>query len=294
MKKYLLLGVLLLVTGLIGAIYCVETINDNKNGVSKNYNLALRQVAHKLYLLNKDENSQIDPVVENSNLSYSIKINTALRYDTLPYLIDEAIKGFELPTEYTVSINACDTDDISLGYSSISFESRSMACVSREHNMNCAHINIDFKPASQDFTFFWLLIVTCFLLGFFYIIKAIKNNSQIVESNLTVQNELSHSDNNSIVLGLYEFDPQNLSLKIDGDSQTLTFRENKLLAFLSSKINEVITREEILQNVWEDEGVIVGRSLDVFISRLRKLLKKDENISIKSIHGVGYRFIVSG
>ena len=57
--------------------------------------------------------------------------------------------------------------------------------------------------------------------------------------------------------------------------------------------NEVLSRDTLIAKVWEDEGVIVGRSLDVFISRLRKLLKGDDSVQIKTVHGVGYRLEVS-
>lgn len=296
MKKYLLIGVLLLLTGLVGAIYCVETINDNKNGVTNKYNLALRQIAHKIYLLNNDEDSQIDPVIENSALSYSIKIKTALHYDTLPYLINKAVEDFELPKKYTVSINSCEDEKTVLGYSSIAFESKQMACSSREHNLDCSLINIDFELPKQNNTMLWLLTLASMLLGIFYILKAFRKSktdkSLILEHKIT-QSKVINTENHTLKIGQYDFDPKNLSLTINGKSQTLTFRENKLLSYLSLNKNEVISRENILQNVWEDEGVIVGRSLDVFISRLRKLLKEDENISIKSIHGVGYRFNVT-
>ena len=53
--------------------------------------------------------------------------------------------------------------------------------------------------------------------------------------------------------------------------------------------NQVLKREDIQDAIWSEEGVIVGRSLDVFISRLRKILRKDERLAIKNIHGVGYR-----
>jgi DNA-binding response OmpR family regulator len=81
-------------------------------------------------------------------------------------------------------------------------------------------------------------------------------------------------------------------IKIREDEKILTFREAKLLEYFASHPNEVLNREQIQDYVWKDEGVIVGRSLDVFISRLRKILKSDESISIKNIHGVGYKLEV--
>jgi len=59
--------------------------------------------------------------------------------------------------------------------------------------------------------------------------------------------------------------------------------------YLIQNKNEILKRVDIQNHVWEEEGVIVGRSLDVFISRLRKIIKEDESLTIKNIHGVGYR-----
>ena len=92
-----------------------------------------------------------------------------------------------------------------------------------------------------------------------------------------------------IQLGNTVFDYRNQKLQYNGQEQSLTFRENKLLLLFARQPNQVIKREDILEEVWGDEGVIVGRSLDVFISRLRKIIKNDPDLQLKNIHGVGYR-----
>ena len=74
----------------------------------------------------------------------------------------------------------------------------------------------------------------------------------------------------------------------------LTYREAKLLQLLANHPNQVLERDQILKLVWEDEGITVGRSVDVFISRLRKLLAEDPTLRITAVHGVGYRFEVKG
>ncbi|MBK8554245.1 MAG: winged helix-turn-helix domain-containing protein [Lewinellaceae bacterium] len=66
-----------------------------------------------------------------------------------------------------------------------------------------------------------------------------------------------------------------------------------MLAYFVGKPNQILPREQILQDVWEDEGIMVGRSLDVFVSRLRKLLQDDDSIKIMSVHGIGYRLETS-
>lgn len=69
----------------------------------------------------------------------------------------------------------------------------------------------------------------------------------------------------------------------------MTFRETKLLRLFASSPDQLLEREFILNQVWADEGVLVGRSIDVFVSRLRKKIAADPSIGIVAIHGVGYR-----
>ncbi len=95
-----------------------------------------------------------------------------------------------------------------------------------------------------------------------------------------------------ILLGQYEFDYKNLTLSIGDQSESLTQKEADLLKMLAENKNQVIKREQILERIWGQNDYFLGRSMDVFISRLRKYLKGDEKISIENVHGVGFRFII--
>ena len=75
--------------------------------------------------------------------------------------------------------------------------------------------------------------------------------------------------------------------------ETLTFRETKLLQLFANNVDRLLDRESIIQQVWADEGVLVGRSVDVFVSRLRKKIAADPTIAISVVHGVGYRLETS-
>lgn len=90
-------------------------------------------------------------------------------------------------------------------------------------------------------------------------------------------------------LGKFVFDYKNLSLVIDEQEKTLTQREADLLNYLCVNSGEIVKRSDILLQVWGDDDYFLGRSLDVFISRLRKYLKPETNVSIENIHGVGFR-----
>ena len=90
-------------------------------------------------------------------------------------------------------------------------------------------------------------------------------------------------------VGKYSFDFQKLALTLNGTTHTLTFREAEVMKYLAERPNEVIRREELLKAIWGDDDYFMGRSLDVFISRLRKYLSGDPAIRIDNVHGVGFR-----
>ena len=93
-------------------------------------------------------------------------------------------------------------------------------------------------------------------------------------------------------IGNYAFDYKNLSLTTEGYSETLTQKEADLLKLLNEHRNQVVKRSFILETIWGKDDYFLGRSLDVFISRLRKYLSLDERIKIENIHGVGFKFKV--
>lgn len=93
------------------------------------------------------------------------------------------------------------------------------------------------------------------------------------------------------VIGNYQYDHNNLKLTINDKAKDLTQKEGELLYLLSKNKNTILKRSEILQRLWGNDDYFLGRSMDVFISRLRKYLKDDETLKIENVHGVGFRFI---
>ncbi|MEM8526960.1 MAG: response regulator transcription factor [Bacteroidota bacterium] len=91
-------------------------------------------------------------------------------------------------------------------------------------------------------------------------------------------------------LGEYKFDYTNLELTNAAYEKRLTQREADLLKYFSDHRNRVLKRSEILTSIWGEDDYFLGRSLDVFISRLRKYLNKDHRLKIENIHGVGFQF----
>lgn len=91
-------------------------------------------------------------------------------------------------------------------------------------------------------------------------------------------------------IGKLRFSFSDLKLYSPADTITLTQKEADLLKFLCEHANRILKREEVLLNVWGKDDYFLGRSMDVFMTKLRKYFKADPDIVIETIHGVGFRF----
>lgn len=95
-----------------------------------------------------------------------------------------------------------------------------------------------------------------------------------------------------IKIGKFNFHPDDLTLVYSNESRSLTMKEAELIRFFAENANKVLSRNDILEKVWGTNDYFLGRSLDVFISRLRKYFSDDPNIKITNLHGIGFRFSV--
>ena len=108
------------------------------------------------------------------------------------------------------------------------------------------------------------------------------------------RNEEDHkiTDNIEFELGAYHFNPKLRELKIKDSTQVLSPKENELLKMLAEYKNDLLTREKALKKIWGSDTYFNGRSMDVYIAKLRKYLKEDSTIEIVNIHGNGFRLVV--
>lgn len=129
-----------------------------------------------------------------------------------------------------------------------------------------------------------LLYVTALLIAFIFwdIFKYLKSSKQHRKENT----------GQPIALGNYVFFPNQNKLALKRKEILLSKKEGELLFILASNLNLVVKREDLVKKVWEDNGVVVGRSLDTYISKLRKRLQEDKAIKLTNIHGVGYKLEV--
>ena len=116
-------------------------------------------------------------------------------------------------------------------------------------------------------------------------IKAIlKRNAESIEK----QNE-----NFEFVIGKFHFNSKLRELKINDTTNVLSPKENDLLRMLAENMNDLLPREQALKKIWGSDTYFNGRSMDVYIAKLRKFLKDDEKVEIVNIHGNGFRLVVS-
>ncbi|GAA4314918.1 response regulator transcription factor [Compostibacter hankyongensis] len=92
-------------------------------------------------------------------------------------------------------------------------------------------------------------------------------------------------------LGRYRFDPVRQRLSLDGEECKLSHRESEILRMLCEQRNEVVERSHMLKSLWGDDSFFNARSMDVFITKLRRYLKEDAAVQIVNVRGVGYKLI---
>ncbi len=191
----------------------------------------------------------------------------------------------KMPANYIVNVVDKASKQIIYGYS-IAQSSRTnlVACSGRKQPEAMYYVNIIFPPkvistfskaAPYSVCILLAVIPAFFIFGNKSKINAVKNPEPTVPKTL-------------VNIGNYEFYHDRQTLIYQQKETELTAKESKLLKLLAHSPNELIGRKQLLK-IWEDEGVIVGRSLDVFISKLRKKLQDDPAIRLVNIHGRGYK-----
>lgn len=264
--------------------------------VTTQTNLALRQVGHELLKLAGNDTSRVLPIQNKEAHHYLLLIAQSFNYDTLPFLLNDALATFEMEqSPYYVTVKDCATDTIILGYDFRQFKAGRVPCIGRIQYSECNHIYVTFPNQktnlNRDYSWTYVLSGLAFI-GFIYFLFSKKDKTKPVEITTSSSSLVSPTPVELLPIGQCKLDVPNQQLYVQREKKELTFRETKLLQYFGEHPNQLLNRETLLAKVWEDEGVIVGRSLDVFVSRLRKILKMDPSLTIKTVHGIGYRLEV--
>lgn len=282
-----LLGVLFLVlTSLAFLAFSIDGDDDFEKARTE---MLIRKVGHELLLQSGDSVSRVLPVNKISANEYQISFEQTFSFlpDSLVNITQRLLgKESQLP-DYVVSVLNCNNASVIYGYAIANNQKDDIvACKGRLLPTDCYIINIQFKAsaliASKNGYLLGGLPVLAFVgLLYFRSRKPAKTLEQLPTQN----NDLFH-------LGAFLFDYKYRKLIYNENTIDLTGTESRVLRIFALSPNKAIERNKIQKEIWEDEGVIVGRSLDMFISKLRKKLEQDERVKIVVIRGIGYRLEV--
>ena len=251
-------------------------------------NLALRRTADQLLREYCDSTSRIPAVEQADEGIWLVRLDQPFDYDKLPSILQSSLDLYGITQPYQVTVRRCEDGAIDLGYHQFDiFGQNQVACGGREMPTGCHFIEIAFletngkKPFEPNKGQLALLIFGG-VAGFWFLRRQKKPPpTQLSEESTFIE------------FGNSRLDVANQILFCAEERQTLTFRESKLLQLFATNTDKLLERDYILQEVWANEGVLVGRSIDVFVSRLRKKLAADPTVIIAVVHGVGYRMEVS-
>ena len=275
----------------VGLLIPKKKQNSDFEGTVK---LALRDVGNQLLLANEDSTSLVLPVVALASNKYKLSFQKelAITPDSLLHLVKRSFKKVGLASKYRVEVIQCVDSEVAYGYEVSTWGDKDIVpCLGRELPMSCYTINVRFLKAAVPSIWSKVPYGIGVLVGICLMVIGLRKNKQQEETVAAVQNEIENSANENIIgLGSYDFYPEQNKLVKQAVEISLSKKECELLAILTARPNQVIKREELVKLVWEDQGVVVGRSLDTYISKLRKKLKDDTSIKITNIHGVGYKF----
>ncbi|WP_052466975.1 winged helix-turn-helix domain-containing protein [Psychroserpens damuponensis] len=290
-KIFLALSVLLMVL-----TSC--TTNDNFAGSEKT-KVALREAGHQLLLRKLDSTSLVLPIkqIEHNIYSLSFEKPISLEPTHIVSTIDSSLSVINISKNYLVEVIQCVDDEVAYSYEMNIEEERTLIpCSGRNLPEACYIITVNFLDLAPPSGFrkrhtplVFVFGVLCFLAFKYWKKKALQNNA---DKHTSKTLNSSENKSNYSEIGTYKFYPEEHKLVKSATEISLSKKECELLEIFVANPNQIIKREELTKQVWEDNGVFVGRSLDTYISKLRKILKDDDAIKITNVHGVGYKLEV--
>ena len=257
---------------------------NNEESSTELTKIALRDIGNQLLLSNQDSTSIILPVIKiDSNIyELSFQQELSIQPDSLVNFVKRSLDKADLPKHYLVEVIQCNDTEVAYSYRIRNEEEESIIpCGGRDLSLNCYTIQLRFVSDKKhsSLMFLWLIIPVILIIVFL--------------SLRTKKTTESSEDNPYYRIGNYKFDIEQSKLLYIEKEISLSKKECQLLEILCNNLNDVVKRDELSKRVWEDHGVFVGRSLDTYMSKLRKKLKEDETIKITNVHGVGYKLEVS-
>jgi hypothetical protein len=280
----------------------VLTTGSFSNGevFERHVKVAMRMIGDQLLLSSGDSTSRV-LAVEKVDDKYKIEFEKDFKFhpDELINIVYQVVKETNIAVGYLVEVEDCKAGTVIYSYEFLkSTNQENIPCRKRAQPKGCYKLfftiietsNVDFSsinyvlPSShspkEDNIFFWLLVISLMGLISSLIYFWKKKLSRKVDAGI-------------LQIGSYLFDKKGMILTLKKQVVELSSKETDLLFLLFTNENKTLEREHILNVIWGDEGDYIGRTLDVYISKLRKKLENDSSLKIINIRGVGYRFVMN-
>jgi DNA-binding winged helix-turn-helix (wHTH) protein len=298
------------------ALLANRAVEPHDSDLSQRINLALRRTAHLLLRQSGDSTSTIAPIRQTDAQTYHVDLKKRFNYDSLPRFLQNSLAVFNIKNGYNVMVWRDTPDTLLLGYTHFDVANylktdtvnATIPCLGRDLAATNLSFSVRFDTLSPKESLRTVIRTAAPLTGilgfigamaalFLWFLTTRGNNEkwavQSLKTRILVEKTtISTLKTDVIPIGTSFFDLKNQTFTTNGIEQTMTFQEAQLFHLFCQHPNELLDRETILKTVWDDEGVLITRSVDVFISRLRKIIKQDAALKITNIHGRGYRLDV--
>ncbi|SIT27731.1 LPXTG-motif cell wall anchor domain-containing protein [Filimonas lacunae] len=256
--------------------------------------IVMRQIGHQLLLASGDDTSRVMPVQQVAENEYRISFESSFIFqpDSLIAIANRYLATSSLPAAYVVNVLECKSLEVVYGFAQ-GVNNQPPPCTGRNQQKGCYQVQVIFPQTSGSGSPAILLGAGVSLLalsGMFVWQRRRRRpseNATDVVSVTTIETALP------VQLGDYTFYPTRQQLIYQQQEVILTLKEAKLLSIFVKHINELISREQLQKEGWEEEGVITGRSLDMFVSKLRKHLQQDASVKLVNVHGRGYKLEIT-
>ena len=284
MKPFTLIGSSIMI--LVIMITAVAFISKKEEIPDKHLEVVLRDLGHRLLLSAKDSTSRVMPIKKINENRYQISFQNDFGFisDTLINLVQREFQENAPATDYIVNLRKCKQNETVFAFEINNKKGDLTPCRGRKLEVGCYVIEIDLlqKPA---FNFLWLLllIIPLAFAGFY-----VKNRFRKKEEQESIVDTTGY-----IPLGSFRFYADNNVLKTGDSTITLSEKETKALKIFAENSNQIVERETLMKEIWEDKGIVViSRNVDVLVSKLRKKLSDDSSIKFINVPGRGYKFII--
>ena len=284
MKPFILFGSsIVIIIILISAV----ASSSKKNEIPENHlEVVLRDIGHQLLLSAKDSSSRVLPVKKLNEHTYQISFQNDFGFisDTLINLVQRTFQKNALAKDYIVNLRNCKQNETVFAFEINSQTGDLTPCRGRTLEVSCYVIEIELLKKNKFNSFLLLLLIIPLSFVGFYVKDKFRKKEE---------KEPIFDNNDYIQLGSFRFYTDNNVLKSENESITLSEKETKALKIFAENINQIVEREKLMKEIWEDEGIVViSRNVDVLVSKLRKKLSDDSSIKFINVHGRGYKFII--